>query len=396
MKKITLLFFATLMLLPAFAQEQKLSVEEVSALSDVECRKYYSAPWNKNWFLQIGAGVDVPFLEHDMKGTGKTAKHRVTPSFNIGVGHWMSPYLALRFSALGGEFKWDSYYHASAKYASLNFDLMWDMFNSFTGLNNTRVFSIVPFIGFGAAVTWDIDNISEPVVGTEGVKSRSWTFPLSAGLQFRFRLNKYVDLFLEGRAQFLGDNFNGCVYGNPIDINPTAIAGVTYTIGGRYFDTVNPCEYIDYINNLNDKVNNLRGDIANTAAALAAAEAQLPCPEVKEVVCPEAPEALLAAVQFTINSSKVHPLQKTHIYNLAEWMKANEEYKLEISGYADKNTGNARINERIAKKRAQDVYDQFVKYGINEERLEINTFGDTVQPYPENNWNRVVVFKLKK
>ena len=93
-----------------------------------------------------------------------------------------------------------------------------------------------------------------------------------------------VDLYLEGRAMFAADNFNGCEYDNPFDIIGTAMAGLTFNFGGRNFDYVNPCDYLDYINNLNNRINGLRGEIASTAAALAACEAQLLAPKLSLLI----------------------------------------------------------------------------------------------------------------
>ena len=374
------------------------SAEEVAPLDEdlatVECKDYYSSNWRDNWFIQVGAGINAPFFESYMpQGDGK---HHVTLNLSAGFGRWFTPYLALRFSAQGGSLHWDNYKFSRSKYANLNLDLMWDMFNSLGGVNANRVFSINPFVGIGGACVWGIDNGYMNISGDHGIKSRTWALPVSAGLQFNFRLCKYVDFFLEGRAQFMGDNFNGTVYGDPVDINITAIGGFTFKIGGRHFDSINPCTYLNYINDLNGQINDLRGELANTAAALAAAEAQLPCPEVKEVVCPEVKPVLLSAVRFNLNSSRINKQELVNIYNVAEWMKTNEDVKLVINGYADKKTGTPAYNQKLSEKRAKVVMDKLVEFGVSEDRLSIESLGDSVQPYSdENNWNRVVLFKAK-
>ena len=79
--------------------------------------------------------------------------------------------------------------------------------------------------------------------------------------------------------------------------------------------------------------------------------------------------------------------------NTAEWMKANPDQNVTIVGYADKDTGTAAYNMGLSKRRAQAVYDTLVnKYGINPDRLSIQANGSDVQPYGENNWNRIVIF----
>ena len=376
----------------ASAAEEVAPLDE--NLANVECKDYYASSWRDNWFIQVGAGINAPFVETYMpKGDDK---HHVTLDLSAGFGHWVTPYLALRFMAQGGSLHWDDYKFSKSKYANLNLDLVWDMFNSLGGVNADRVFSINPFIGVGGTCVWGIESGYMNVEGDHGTKSKTWALPVSAGLQFNFRLCKYVDFFLEGRAQFMGDNFNGTVYGSPVDVNITALGGFTFKIGGRHFDSINPCTYLNYINDLNGQVNDLRGELANTAAALAAAEAQLPCPEVKEVVCPDVKPVLLSAVRFNLNSSRISKQELVNIYNVAEWMKANEDVNLVINGYADKKTGTPAYNKKLSEKRAKAVMDKLVEYGVAEDRLSTEPMGDSVQPYEsENNWNRVVLFQTK-
>ena len=65
------------------------------------------------------------------------------------------------------------------------------------------------------------------IAGNGGKKTNTWALPVSAGIQLRFRLCKYVDFFAEGRAGFYGDNFNNIAFGRPIDINGTVTGGFT-------------------------------------------------------------------------------------------------------------------------------------------------------------------------
>ncbi len=377
----------------ANAQETVVVEQEtIGLVTQVECKTHYSSSWRDNWYIQIGAGVQSPFVDKYMpkdKGTRK-----VSPVYNIGVGHWFSPYLGFRISGMYGKMRWGYEKYNKANMATANADLMWDLTSSICGVNPDRVFSIIPFVGVGGTYTWDFKY---PTLGNtqtqEGyTKTKEWTLPVSAGIQFRFRLCEYVDFFAEARAQFYGDNFNGFVGGDPIEANLTAIGGFSFTFGGRHFDSYNPCDYLDYINNLNGQVNDLRGKLAATEAALAAANAQLPCPEVTEVAVQEqAP--LLATVRFKINSAKIMDTEAVNVYNVAQWMKANPNATVVIDGYADRDTGTSAYNQELSERRAKAVYDALVNdYGISPSRLSTNAYGSSTQPYPENNWNRIVIF----
>ena len=227
-------------------------------------------------------------------------------------------------------------------------------------------------------------------------KSTTWAPDIAAGLQLRFRLCKYVDFFAEGRVQFLGDVFNGTAYGVPADLNISAIGGFSFNIGGREFSRYNPCDYTGYISNLNNQVNDLRAALATTGAALAAAEAQLPCPEVEvaEATVVEA-APLMATVRFSLNSARIVPQEKVNVYNIAQWMKENPEQNVAIVGYADADTGTAAYNMTLSKRRAQAVYDMLTgEYGVDSSRLSIVAEGSDKQVYEENNWNRIVIFNV--
>lgn len=402
MKKNVFLIIAACggILLPANvadAQETVIVEEDLVVTGTVPCKDHYYSTWKDNWFMQLGAGINAPFLENHL--IDGDAGHHLTAAYNLGFGKWISPYLGWRISMLYGAVHWDNNVYSKAKYANANFDLMWDMFNSLGGANPGRVFSIVPFVGLGGTFAWDFDAPSSVIVGKHGqTKSNSWTLPVSAGLQMRFRLGKYVDFFAEGRAQFYGDNFNNCAYGEPVDVNITAVGGFIINFGGSGFRSYNPCNYLSYIDNLNGQVNELRAALADCGNRLAAAESQLPCPEVVTPDCPEVAAApLMSTVRFSLNSAKVMPNELVNVYNVAQWMKTNPETSVVIKGYADKDTGTSEYNKELSRKRAEAVYNILVNdYKVKASRLSIQAEGSDTQAYDTNNWNRIVIFSQDK
>ena len=396
MKKNILFGFAACgaMLLSAnvATAQEAVAVEEVTITETeaVECGDHFYSERGANWFLQIGAGMELPMT--DRIADGQEHHRHITASYNIAFGKWFSPYLAWRIGATGGAYHVDADGYNKAKYINANADLMWDMFNSIAGPKADRVFSIIPFVGVGGTYTWGFDPALASIPDGEGHrKTKEWTLPVSAGIQLRLRLCKYVDFFAEGRVNFYGDNFNNVASGDPIEANVNVYGGFLFNIGGRKYSAYNPCEYLGYINNLNNQVNSLRGELATTSAALAAAEAQLPCPEVvaQEVVV-QSP--MLTTVRFKIDSSVISDEEMVNVYNMAEWMKANPNVNVVVQGYADKDTGTAAYNMELSQRRGQAVVDALVNYGIDSSRLTIQANGSDVQPYDENNWNRIVIF----
>lgn len=397
MKKNILLGFAACGAMLLSANEAKAQeavvVEDIVFGEVAECTDHYYSQKKDNWFIQLGAGMELPIVEH----APHSATRHITAAYGAGFGKWFTPYLAWRLGAQGGAYHFNaSGAYRKAKFVNANLDLMWDMFNSFGSVNTKRVFSMVPFVGVGGSYSWDFTGPTDAYTPENGGrhKTKVWQVPVSVGLQLRFRLSSVVDFFAEGRYSFYGDTFDGIAYGtNSIDMNLTAMGGFTFNLGGKNFKSFNPCSYLGYINQLNGQVNDLRGELAATAAALAAAEAQLPCPEVVAVECPEVGAPLMSTVRFTINSAKITSLEAVNVYNTAQWMKANPDAKVVVKGYADKDTGTAAYNMKLSERRAQNVYNMLVnEYGIDANRLTIQAEGSDSQVYDTNNWNRIVIF----
>ncbi len=371
-------------------EQESVTVTELPA-----CKDHYYSTNRDNWFIQLGAGIQSPFVEYNLKEGDK--KHHITPVYNVGFGKWMSPYLGWRLAFNYGAIHFDDQAYSKGKIANANFDIMWDMCNSLGGVNPNRVFSIVPYVGLGGNYTWDLQSPALNISRENGdkVKTNSWTLPVSAGLQLRFRLSKYVNFFMEGRAMFAGDNFNGVSYGAPVDMNISAIGGFTFKLGGDGFKSYNPCNDLAYIAGLNSQINDLRSELATTASALAVAESQLPCPptEVIQQVTEVSAAPVLTTVRFTINSARISNEEMVNVYNIADYLKQNPDMNVTIRGYADKDTGTSAYNLKLSEQRAQAVYDCLTKtYGIDPSRLAVDAAGSNTQLYDQNSWNRIVIF----
>ncbi len=370
--------------------------ETVVPVQQVDCKTYYTpGSWKNNWFVQLGAGIRSPFVENRVNKGGDDSRH-LTAIYNVGVGRWISPYLGFRFSGYYGSMHWNQGTTASARVANLNVDFMWDMFNSIDGYKPGRVFSIVPYIGLGGTFVDHYSPVKGNIVDRDGkIKSNQWLLPVSAGLQLRFRLSNYVDFFAEARASFYGDNFNNESYGRPVDIDLSAIGGFSFNLTGSQFQSYNPCDYVEYLNNANAKINDLRGALAASNAALAAAQAQLPCPEVTVAEVQATNVTVLPTVRFKINSAYVSSEEMVNVYNVAEFLKANPGTSIVVRGYADKDTGSAPYNMKLSERRAQAVADILTgDYGIDASRLVVEAAGSNSQVYDKNDWNRIVIFAM--
>lgn len=375
--------------------------ETTSVDMDVPCTEMYTHDWKKNWYLQLSAGGQMFYFE---KGYDSNFDlNKTTGVYGLGLGHWFSPYFGYRFNVLGGAVHYDNFGWKKFKNVNLNIDLTWDMFNTLGGVNDKRVFSIVPYIGLGTAYAWDYDGVSTGNISgkdnTSAIMDNQWALVASLGLEFRFRVHKNVDIFVDTRFKGMSENFNNIAWGAGIEPGFSVMGGLTFNLNkeGRQFKTVNPCDYTAAIRDLNDKVNNMRRDLDEANAKLKACESRKPEVQVKEVVkeVPSAP-AIIPAIRFNINSAQVSNADKATLYDVAEMMKKDEDVKVVIKGYADKKTGTADYNRRLSEKRAENVRDILVDYGVDESRISTQGLGADEQPYSnENKWNRVALIIIQ-
>ena len=101
-------------------------------------------------------------------------------------------------------------------------------------------------------------------------------------------------------------------------------------------------------------------------------------------------------VFFNINCTEISAVEMRKVKEIADYLKKNQRAVVEITGHADKGTGNAKINQKLSENRAKVVAQALIKnYGIAESRIKTAAKGDTVQPFSENELNRVSICIVK-
>ena len=86
------------------------------------------------------------------------------------------------------------------------------------------------------------------------------------------------------------------------------------------------------------------------------------------------------------------PLDQSYeVWNLKLTNNSSEERSLTVTGYADRGTGSAKFNDRIAARRADVVETELVNRGIARDRIVKSSKGSRVQPFNDNDMNRVTI-----
>ena len=94
---------------------------------------------------------------------------------------------------------------------------------------------------------------------------------------------------------------------------------------------------------------------------------------------------------YAIRETTITKSEQSKVDNLINFLKANPDTKVTVTGYADAGTGNASINMKYSKERAENVAKALTNAGISADRITVDAKGDTVQPFSENDKNRVSI-----
>lgn len=77
---------------------------------------------------------------------------------------------------------------------------------------------------------------------------------------------------------------------------------------------------------------------------------------------------------------------------VAQFMKTHDDVNVTVIGYADRQTGNPTLNVGYARDRAENFRNELIgRYGVDPARITVDSKGDRVQPFSDNDRNRCVI-----
>ena len=378
MKRFKRVLFASALLLGA------TSAMAQATYTDKEGNEYQ---FKKHAFLDLQGGAQYTLGEAKFGDL-------ISPNVQFGLGYQFSPVFGMRLQANGWQSKggWSGFranpgetpYNATYKfkYVAPGLDFMFNLSNLFCGWNPNRVLNVTAFLGGGANIAWDNDEVNElatTIKNTsaynleylwDGTKVRPYG---RAGIELAFKVSKSVSLMIEGNANVISDKYNSKKADNP-DWYFNALAGLRINLGKSATKKEKPVE----------------PEPAPAPVQKVEEPAPAPAPVEKKV------EEIRRDIFFTINSNKISAKENQKILEVIDFLVKYPEAKVVVTGYADKGTGNDRVNDRIAAKRAAAVVWMLEKrYGIPAERITEESKGARVQPFAENDKNRVSIMIAK-
>jgi len=408
---------------------------EQNVLREVQERDTYG----DNWFVSLQGNANLLTAEQDgFASVGERLKYGGA----LTVGKWFNENFGARIQATGGQLRgfnttsprggyyvWNNFDHRAypmgaenkineydvvlsgvpfAKnkegrpegfwqdfnYASASFDLMANFTNLLRGrYRENNLIDVIPFVGVGWIHAFN-NHVTTP---------RYDHFMGKIGIRVNFNITDNWAVYLEPQATATFEEFDGYAGDAWGDGMVNLGLGVQYTFNKKFtsmYDIVRLTA--DEIDRLNRKINDNRYLIENHQDILERQQNLLdrlgkccdekPAPVVNQIV--EA-NCLPDYIRFGLDSYKLEPSELRKIADIADYLKKNDS-KLLIVGYADRKTGNPHYNLGLSQKRVDAVSTELKRLGINANRFTIDWKGDKEQPFPQNEWNRVVVLVERK
>ena len=324
-------------------------------------------PYN---FISLQGGAQATF-------TNQKFTDLITPQVALSAGRYFNSKVGARLHLQGWQIK--SAITDTYKFNAItgDIDLLMNMSNIINPNRSCDKFDWVLLAGFGVNYGWDFDefNTQNNALAINPnpylCDTKHATYNTRLGMQFNYSLSEKLALGLEVDGNMKNDEFNLKRNYNP-DFQVQALIGLTFKFG-------QPAKKREI-------VETYYVDEPYTETV----KKQRPI-ETVEVSNME------KVVYYMINVSDVEQGQGVDaaIKEAADLIKTDPNAKIFVTGYADEQTGNAEINERLSKERAEGVANKLVnEHGINAANITVDWKGDTVQPFPnDNDKNRCVIIK---
>ena len=327
----------------------------------------------------------------------------------VGVGYNFNEFWGARLSFNGWQSKagWETnngnLHKWSWNYVSPVVDVTANLSNWILGYNPARLVNFGVFAGIGANVAFGND---EAVVANQQIKAEynfisreallnRWEsskafFVGRMGANVDFRISNNLAAGLEIQANALNDKYNSKRASNA-DWYINTLVSVKYTFG-----TSNKTRVVPAIVPVETLVEEKVGPVKKGLNILKKRVDQLEeCCASKDQQPVAVSEPIRRSVFFDIRSNKISSTEMVKVKEVVEYLMKTPASTVEVTGYADKGTGNPAINEKYALRRALAVKDALVAEGVAESRIVMSSMGDKEQPYTDPILNRVTICIIK-
>lgn len=370
----------TLALAAMTAQAMTAQTVEDSKLSD-------------NWYIGVNGGLNA-------KTTHTSIFKNLNPSAGMRIGRNITPVFGVAaegeayFDNKGSEARPLGTFVKGINVSLLGTTNFCNLFGGYQG--SPRVFEVIGVYGIGWGHAFSTES-NKP--------DRKNVMTSKLGLDFAFNIGeaRAWQIYLEPNITY-GMNIDGDK--TQFNANHSALGlliGVNYKFGNsngtHNFALADLRDQVE-IDVLNDRINELRGDVDARDMEIEAARRTIGDLEMRlknqkpTVVVNETKttNVLQPTVIFRQGKSTIDAAQYASISMIATYMKNHKDAKILIKGYASPE-GSLELNQRLSEARATAVKNALVKrYGVSADRLTTQGMGATDKMFDEVDFNRVVTF----
>lgn len=340
-----------------------------------------------NVYIGINGGLAT-------KATGHAWLKDMNPNVGLRIGRNFTPVFGLAAES-NVYFKNTNGHTTGTVVNGMNTSLLGttNLTNLFGGYNGEpRMFELTALYGLG----WG-HVFGHP---TENYKADMLTSKAALDFGFNLGQKKAWQLYIEPAMIWTlnGNGYQGVKY----DVNRASFqlnVGLVYKFknsNGSHNFVVAELRDQAEIDILNNKINDLRGELASKDDEIADMDRQIAelkqqladCQNQTTTAC----ERLQPVVIFRQGKSTIDRAQYASIELIAKYMKDNQDAKVEIKGYASPE-GSAKFNQKLSQARAEAVKKALVKrYNISADRIEAKGMGATNKLSERVEFNRVATF----
>ena len=322
-------------------------------------------------FFGLNGGAQVSFTHYDFSKL-------ITPSYGVSFGAYFNPVIGARLHVSGYENKGgikslNETYDFNTVTGSA--DLLLNVTNMFRS-DKDRVFNLILLGGVGLAGAWDNDDFHALATKAAENYPMAWqdrrlSHNVRLGMQLDFNIAKHFGLNLELAANNRADRINSKTTDRN-DWAATASLGLIFKFGQKKTEKMAE-EPVPVAEEWATRTDTVWYD---------------------DITYRDVPEKVTYEdnIYYKIRLSEPEPASK--IQKIANFVKAHKNCSVQVTAYADKATGTPELNMQYSKERAEKVVAALVKAGVSRSVITSEYKGDTVQPFAENDKNRVAIVKV--
>ncbi len=355
-----------------------------------------------NLYIELGAGAQMLFSKNNSQ---LSFGHRLTPSISLTAGKWFTPIWGARLQVQGYSFNAmsnqtgtftaginnydpassfvmihpDGSYRRDLRYINPHLDLELSLVNLLGGYSTTRKWDIIPTVGVGYMAVFKYKGVPQ-------TNSVSGNFSL---------MGKYIvtpnwALNIEVQSSIYPNKFDGRKTVTRIDNNLAVTLSATYTFSPRAFKSKLKSKAVNCV----QEVQMIEAVVPIEKTLVEAAPIQTVVEKIfVESNTPKEP-FVLCSILFPLNDAKISKDQMVQLKNVADYLSHHKSATVNLEGYADKATGSSDKNMNLSIKRAMAVAELLIdEFGVDRSRILLQPLGDSIQPYDNSEWNRVVLIR---